>query len=164
MHTLKYLSLASLLLSLTALGAEPLKLFPNWSLQLGEGAKATSADATIATVVVGEHGVVVTGHKDGRTTVTITRKGGATDPVQVEVQSAGWKLVPVVVAARDLAEGTVLKLEDLAQRGVPEFLLTTSVVRPDAANYVLNQQLLVPVQAGDMLQWTTLATRTADKK
>ncbi len=164
MHTLKYLSLASLVLSLAALGAEPIKLFPGWPAQLGEGERVSSADATIATAAVGEHGVTVTGKKEGKTTITVTRKGGATEAVQVEVQSTGWKLVPVVVAAKDLAEGTELTMENIAQRSVPEFLLSTSVVHPDAANYVLHQRILVPVQAGDMLLWSAVASKNAKEK
>ncbi len=67
---------------------------------------------------------------------------------------SGWNLVPVVVAAADLPEGTQVTLDLVSQRAVPEQFVTSSVVRPDSTDYVLNQRLLVPVQAGDPLLWT----------
>ena len=161
MHTLKYLLLASVVFSLTALGAEPLRLFPGWAAQVGEGERATSADPTIATVTLVGNGVAVTGKKEGRTTITIARKGAAAQTVEVEVQSSGWKLVPVLVAARDIAEGTELTMDILAQRSVPEFMLTTSVVKFGKANYVVHQRVLVPLQAGDMVPWFAIASKNA---
>jgi Flp pilus assembly protein CpaB len=158
MHALKHLFLASAVLSLTALGAEPLKVFPGWPVQLGDAEKATSADPAVATVALTGKAATVTGKKEGRTTIALTGKGGATRTIELEVQSSGWKLVPVAVAARDLAEGTVLTAETLAQRSVPEFLFTSSVVKPDATTYVIGQRILIPLQAGDMLTWTAVAT------
>jgi pilus assembly protein CpaB len=67
---------------------------------------------------------------------------------------AGWDLVPVLVAAQDLPEGSTLALEMVARRDVPEQFVTSSVVRPDSAATVLGQKLLVPVQAGDPLLWS----------
>ena len=61
----------------------------------------------------------------------------------------GWNLVPVLVADRDLPEGTVISNEMVAQREVPEQFVTSSVVRPDAAQYIYNQKVLVPLLAGD---------------
>src|SRR4051812_23352990 len=62
---------------------------------------------------------------------------------------AGWELVPVVVAATDIAEGSVVTFEMISQRSVPSQFVTSSVVKPDSASYVVNQKVLVPVQAGD---------------
>lgn len=70
----------------------------------------------------------------------------------------GWNLVPVVVAATDIPEGTVVTFDMIAQRGVPEQFVTSSVVKPDSQNYVLNQKVLVAVQAGDPLLWTQFET------
>ena len=66
----------------------------------------------------------------------------------------GWNLLPVIVANQDLAEGTVLTFDHVYQRSIPEQFVTASVVRPDAADHIINQKLLVPVKAGDPLLWS----------
>jgi pilus assembly protein CpaB len=71
----------------------------------------------------------------------------------------GWNLVPVIVVAQDLPEGTVITYDQLVQRSVPEQFVTSSVVKPDAASYIVNQRILVPVQAGDMVLWSQVETR-----
>ena len=68
-------------------------------------------------------------------------------------QRAG-NLVPVSVAAIDLAEGTVVTEDKMSTRSVPEQFVTASVVKPDGYSYVVGQKLLVPVQAGDPLLWS----------
>jgi pilus assembly protein CpaB len=65
-----------------------------------------------------------------------------------------WNLVPVSVAAIDLAEGTVVTEDKISTRSVPEQFVTASVVKPDGYSYVVGQKLLVPVQAGDPLLWS----------
>lgn len=65
-----------------------------------------------------------------------------------------WSLVPVTVAATDLAEGTVVTVDKISTRSVPEQFVTASVVKPDGYSYVVGQKLLVPVQAGDPLLWS----------
>ncbi|MEW5741564.1 MAG: SAF domain-containing protein [Myxococcota bacterium] len=65
----------------------------------------------------------------------------------------GWNLVPVVVAARSIAPGAMVRMEDISQRSIPEQFFTQSVVRPDSASYVVNQAVLVPVAAGEPLRW-----------
>ncbi len=67
---------------------------------------------------------------------------------------SGWNLVPVLVASVDLSEGTVVSLEHLSQRSVPEQFVTASVVKPDSASYVVGQKLQFAVAAGDPLQWS----------
>lgn len=157
MHTMNKLSLvASLVVSLFSFSAwagEPLKLFPGWPASLGAADSAASADPSVATVAVSKDGVKVTGKKAGRTTVTLER-GGASEAVTVEVETAGWKMVPLVVAAHDIPEGTRVTNADLEQREVPEFLVTTSLVKANAVGYILKQKLLVPVQAGDFMVWS----------
>ncbi len=66
----------------------------------------------------------------------------------------GWNLVPVIVASVDMTEGTVVTPEMLAQRSVPEQFVTSSVVKPDSASYVVGQRLQFAVAAGDPLQWS----------
>ena len=76
----------------------------------------------------------------------------------------GWNLVPVVVAAVDLSEGTVVTFDMISQRSVPEQFVTSSVVKPDSASYVVNQKVLVPVQAGDPLLWSQFETTKASER
>ncbi len=76
----------------------------------------------------------------------------------------GWNLVPVVVAAVDIAEGTVVTFDMISQRSVPEQFVTSSVVKPDSASYVVNQKILVPVQAGDPLLWSQFETTKAAER
>src|SRR5437764_3563118 len=52
----------------------------------------------------------------------------------------GWNLVPVVVAAVDIAEGTVVTFDMISQRSVPEQFVTSSVVKPDSASYVVKDR------------------------
>lgn len=66
----------------------------------------------------------------------------------------GWNLVPVVVAAEDIAENTVVTFDMMAQRSIPEQFVSTSIVKPDSASYVVNQKVLVPLQSGDPLLWS----------
>lgn len=66
----------------------------------------------------------------------------------------GWNLVPVVVAAVDISADTVVTMEMISQRSIPEQFVTSSVVVPDDASYVVNQKALVPLQAGDPLLWS----------
>jgi pilus assembly protein CpaB len=76
----------------------------------------------------------------------------------------GWNLVPVVVAAQDVPEGTVISFDMISQRSVPEQFVTSSVVKPDSANYVVNQKVLVPLQQGDPLLWSQFETTKAAER
>src|SRR5438552_4892608 len=76
----------------------------------------------------------------------------------------GWNLVPVVVAAADITEGTVVTFDMISQRSVPEQFVTSSVVKPESASYVVNQKVLVPVQAGDPLLWSQFETTRAAER
>ncbi|MBK7862205.1 MAG: Flp pilus assembly protein CpaB [Archangiaceae bacterium] len=76
----------------------------------------------------------------------------------------GWNLVPVVVAATDISEGSVVTFDMISQRSVPEQFVTSSVVKPDSASYVVNQKVLVPVQAGDPLLWSQFETTKAAER
>jgi pilus assembly protein CpaB len=76
----------------------------------------------------------------------------------------GWNLVPVVVAAVDISEGTVVTMEMISQRSIPEQFVTSSVVKPDSASYIVNQKVLVPLQAGDPLLWSQFETSKAAER
>ncbi|MGC4116464.1 MAG: Flp pilus assembly protein CpaB [Myxococcales bacterium] len=77
---------------------------------------------------------------------------------------AGWNLVPVIVANQDIAEGTAVSFEMVSQRPIPEQFVTSSVVKPDSASYVIGQRVLVPLQAGDPLLWSQFETSKAAEK
>lgn len=76
----------------------------------------------------------------------------------------GWDLVPVVVAVEDITEGTVVTFEMISSRPVPSQFVTSSVVKPDAATYVVNQKVLVPLQRGDPLLWSQFETTKAAER
>jgi pilus assembly protein CpaB len=76
----------------------------------------------------------------------------------------GWNLVPVMVATDNLSEGTVLTEDLVSTREVPEMFVTASVVKPDSVAYVVNQRILVPVQAGDPLLWTQFDSARATER
>jgi pilus assembly protein CpaB len=75
----------------------------------------------------------------------------------------GWNPVPVTVAAVDIPEGTVVSVDMIAQRSVPEQFVTASVVKPDSSSYIVNQKVLVPLQAGDPLMWSQFETTRASE-
>jgi pilus assembly protein CpaB len=77
---------------------------------------------------------------------------------------AGWNLVPVVVAADAVNEGTIITYDMISQRPVPEQFVTSSVIKPDSANYIVGQKVLVPLQAGDPLLWSQFETSKASEK
>jgi pilus assembly protein CpaB len=76
----------------------------------------------------------------------------------------GWNLVPVVVATVDISEGTVVTTEMIQQRSIPEQFVTSSVVKPDSASYIVNQKVLVALQAGDPLLWSQFETTKAAER
>src|SRR3954465_5146666 len=76
----------------------------------------------------------------------------------------GWNLVPVVVAVDDIPEGTVVTFDMVSQRSAPEQFVTSSGVKPDSASYVVNQKVLVPLQAGDPLLWSQFETTKAAER
>ncbi len=76
----------------------------------------------------------------------------------------GWNLVPVVVSAVDISEGTVVTMEMVSQRAIPEQFVTSSVVKPDSASYIIGQKVLVALQAGDPLLWSQFETTRASER
>ena len=76
----------------------------------------------------------------------------------------GWSLVPVVVASQDIPAGAVVTLDMLSQRSVPEQFVTSSVVKPDSATYVVGQKVLVALQKGDPLLWSQFETTRAAER
>ncbi len=76
----------------------------------------------------------------------------------------GWNLVPVVVTAVDISEGTVVTIDMISQRSIPEQFVTSSIVKPDSAPYIVGQKVLVPLQAGDPLLWSQFETTKAAER
>lgn len=66
----------------------------------------------------------------------------------------GWTLVPVVVANRDVVEGSVLDYDMVAKMQMPEQFVTPSVVKPGQFEKVIGQKLMVPLQRGDLILWS----------
>ncbi len=77
---------------------------------------------------------------------------------------AGWNLVPVIVANQDIPEGTQVSFDMVSQRPIPEQFVTSSVVKPDSASYIIGQKVLVPLQSGDPLLWSQFETSKAAEK
>ena len=63
-------------------------------------------------------------------------------------------MVTIVVARRALPVGSVVTFDDLQQRSVPASLVSSSVLKPDSATYIVNQKLILPLLAGDPVQWS----------
>ncbi len=71
---------------------------------------------------------------------------------------AGWNLVPVVVASADLPADTVITVDMLSQRAVPEQFVTSSIVQPENVKWIVNRKLRVPMQKSDPMLWTHFET------
>jgi pilus assembly protein CpaB len=76
----------------------------------------------------------------------------------------GWNLTPVVVASVDVSEGTVMTMEMVSQRSIPEQFVTSSVIKPDSASYVIGQKVMVALQAGDPLMWSQFETSRTNER
>ena len=84
--------------------------------------------------------------------------------VPAAVAAPSEDLVPVVTAAVDMVEGTVVTFEMLQQRSMPSHFVTSSIVRPDSASYIIGQPLNVAVQKGDALLWTQFEQKPTERK
>jgi pilus assembly protein CpaB len=69
-----------------------------------------------------------------------------------------------VVTAVDISEGTVVTIDMISQRSIPEQFVTSSIVKPDSAPYIVGQKVLVPLQAGDPLLWSQFETTKAAER
>ena len=58
----------------------------------------------------------------------------------------GWNLTPIVVAAMDIEEGQTITMDMMSRHMIPEQFVTSSVIKPESANYVDGQKVLVPIQ------------------
>lgn len=87
---------------------------------------------------------------------------GANAPLAAEEAETANPEAPVtvVIATRDLAVGEVVTSGDLAQLEVPAKYVTSSVVKPDSASYIVDQKVQVPVLKGDFILWSAFETTT----
>ncbi len=72
---------------------------------------------------------------------------------EARAERKGWTLENILVASRDIAEGTVVNMEMVQPHPIPERFVTGSVVRPDSVNYIVGQRLGTPLQQGDLFRW-----------
>lgn len=70
----------------------------------------------------------------------------------------GWNLVPIVVAASDIPEGTALTMEQLSQRSIPEQFATGADVRPADVALVIGRKVNFALVAGDPITWSQFAS------
>jgi pilus assembly protein CpaB len=78
-----------------------------------------------------------------------------------ERETSGGAKVLVLVAAQDIAPGTVLRSEFLGSRGLPQAYLDQRHVRVADTEKVLGAILNTGVKANESLLWTDLATMQA---
>ena len=76
----------------------------------------------------------------------------------------GWNLVEVVVANTEISEGSVVTAEMVTRKMVPEQFVTSSVIKADSLHYVLDQRVVVALQAGDPLLWSQFDTTRAQER
>jgi pilus assembly protein CpaB len=77
---------------------------------------------------------------------------------QEEKIKEGWNLVPIVVASRDISEGSSLEWDMVAEHQIPEQFASSSLVEPKQIERVIGQQLMVPLQKGDPIMWSHFRT------
>ncbi len=75
-------------------------------------------------------------------------------PAAVVTAEPEEDFIPIVTAAVDMKEGTIVTFEMLQQRMMPVRFVTSSIVKPDSASYIVGHPLNVPVQKGDAMLWT----------
>jgi flagella basal body P-ring formation protein FlgA len=76
---------------------------------------------------------------------------------------AAEPLVPVVVAAVDIKAGETVTMEMISQRSAEPAVVTSSVVKPDSASYIVNQKTRFPILAGDLILWSFFEIKTGDE-
>ncbi|MBN1208104.1 MAG: hypothetical protein JXB05_24785 [Myxococcaceae bacterium] len=80
---------------------------------------------------------------------------------RIEQGHQEWALRPVVVAAEDIPAGKPITYGIIAQRSIPAWFVTGSMVPPADAAAVINRPANVTLHAGDALRWTMFADHSA---
>lgn len=76
----------------------------------------------------------------------------------------GWNLHRIVVAGKDLPEGTKLDADSLEYQELPEQYALGSLVSVDSAGYLDGRELAVPVAAGDPITWQAVVRAPWESK
>lgn len=63
--------------------------------------------------------------------------------------------VQIIVAAVDIPAGTIVTIDMLSQRGMPKQFVTSSIVKPDSAQYLLKQPTKRAMLQGDLMLWSS---------
>lgn len=64
------------------------------------------------------------------------------------------RTVTVLIATRDLAAGTMVRVSDVEARAVPSEIVTKSVVDQASAKFIVDQPLVMPMVKGDLVLWS----------
>ena len=64
-------------------------------------------------------------------------------------ENARWERAPILVAADDFSEGTVITANLLQQRDIPRCFITASMVLPDQSQRLMGQVARSSIQGGD---------------
>lgn len=72
---------------------------------------------------------------------------------------AGWELTDVVVAAGNIAPGTILSEDLVTTDKIPQKFKTQDMVEPRELDTILGNEVIFPVQQGDPLSWHHLRGR-----
>ncbi len=101
--------------------------------------------------------------REGLATLEVEQPGGAParyrlfvtahHPLDLDNTHRGVQ-VPVVVAATDIPENTVVTLEMISQRSLAAHLVTPSQVKPDSSMSIVNRRILVPLKTGESVLWS----------
>ncbi len=118
-----------------------------WPAAIGTGVAAMAACALIVGL-----------QPDGSLRHRLARATAPAESASTASLLAEADYVPVLNAASDLPEGTIITFDMIMQRQMPKQYVTTSIVKPEAALYIVGQKLLSPVQRGDALLWSNFAT------
>ena len=77
---------------------------------------------------------------------------------------AGWNLLPVQVASRDLKGGESLNADALTERSIPEQFVTDSVITAGSRDKALGRRLLGAVREGEPITWTLVGIDVSAKE
>lgn len=66
----------------------------------------------------------------------------------------GWDPLPILVASVDSPDGLEMELARMARSEMPERFVSPSMVRPEHAQTLVGQRLVVPLRAGDPILWS----------
>ena len=69
---------------------------------------------------------------------------------------AGARKVTIVAAAQDIPGGTVIKLDDMGSKSVPESSMTDRMIPQDQYNMIVSRRTLLPIRKLQPILWSDL--------